>query len=313
ICSREETKETIKRIRQALNSNKIFTMERKINYNNIEKFYEIRITAMSDDLVLANIRDISDLKMTNRELNKIIDQAMQIHEQFLPHYLPRREDYDLNVYYQPAERVGGDLYNIVTRDDQLLFYITDVTGHSLGGTLLNIFARETIHHLVFNSKEVLSPCRIIKSLHDRYCQENFSNEYFIALIVGILDTSSGQINMCNAGIQIPPMIIKNTKEIISLTEAGPPVSAAIDSHYLEGIRGESFTLEQEDILVLSTDGLIEEKRGRKRFGLERYTGLLRQNNNSSTQIINSLKREFKNFMGNHTGTDDITVMAIERK
>ncbi|MFW6269153.1 MAG: SpoIIE family protein phosphatase [Bacillota bacterium] len=255
-----------------------------------------------------------DIIKNRNHLDEIINQAQNIQKEFLPKNFPDLKEYNLDFYYQPSEKVGGDLYNTVLKNDKLIFYLSDVTGHSLGGALFNIFARETINNYLINKKiNDFNPCEIIEELHQRYCQENFSDEYFIALIIGVLDSDTGQIRLCNAGIQVPPVILTKEGTLESSYIAGPPVSSAIDRQHYQRINEINFVLGKEDSLILSTDGLIEEKSDNEMFGLNRYFNILKNNyNSSSTDLINSIKREFKNFTGKKQGNDDISLLTIQR-
>lgn len=253
------------------------------------------------------------LRKKKNNLSKTIDHARQIHKRFLPASLPELKNYDLDVYYQPSERVGGDLYNAFVTEGKLVFYLSDVTGHYLGSTLLNIFARETINNYLSNNNlNEISPCNIIKELHNNYNRENFPDEYFIAIIIGIIDINTGEVKLSNAGIHIPPVVINKKGELHILSEACLPISSAIDDRYFKNIEEINLKLKKEDILVLSTDGLIEESSGNSIFGQNRYFNILKSNHKDSpSKVISTLKNEFISFAGKKQGIDDITVMAIK--
>lgn len=103
--------------------------------------------------VVKFIRDISErkkkemeLKKTKNHLNKEINKARRIHERTLPNEIPDINNLKISAYYKPANRLGGDFYNLKKLDDnKLLFYIIDITGHGLDSAMMSSFVKSTIN------------------------------------------------------------------------------------------------------------------------------------------------------------------------
>ena len=44
-----------------------------------------------------------------------------------------------------ADRPGGDFYDMIELEDQIIFYVSDVSGHDLSSSMLNIFLKEAVN------------------------------------------------------------------------------------------------------------------------------------------------------------------------
>jgi sigma-B regulation protein RsbU (phosphoserine phosphatase) len=74
------------------------------------------------------------------------------------------------------------------------------------------------------------------------------------------------------------------------------------------------TLEPGDLLVLGSDGLIETKRGKELFGMERLTQFLRgRRERSLPELLTGLLEETTAFQEIGRPGDDLTLLLIRRK
>ncbi|MBM7558098.1 PAS domain S-box-containing protein [Halanaerobacter jeridensis] len=159
----------------------------------------------------------NELKMQNMELESLyseleaeLEKASQLHQQFLPTDLPIMEKLTYETYFQPSDNLGGDFYDIIKLEDQLLFYLADVSGHGLDSSMLNIFLRETINNYLlyeYDGEEKLLPSQLISYVAEQYGEENFPEDYFICLLAGVVDIEKMEITFANAGFQFGPLKI----------------------------------------------------------------------------------------------------------
>ena len=265
--------------------------------------------------------DISKRKKVEKQMKQVVnkleeqfEKAGQLHDQFLPNKMPQITGLNLGTYYAPADRLGGDFYNFIELDDRLVFYVSDVSGHDLSGSMLNIFLKETINsYLIANhqNEEEITPAKILDFINNHFSEEEFPADYFICLIIGIIDITTKEVEFANAGIQFSPVLIKEGKEVITFSCGGLPISY-ISSELGFVYEGEKFGLEEGDIFFLYTDGLIEQSKQGERYGEERLHNILEENKDSKpTDTIEKISLDFNNFRAELPMQDDITYMLIQ--
>lgn len=260
-----------------------------------------------------------ELEYISTKLQERILKAQKLHQQFLPSDLPEIGDLELAAYYQPAENLGGDFYNVIKYQNKLLFYIVDITGHGLDGAMLNIFIRESINSFLLakdNKEDGLSPKAIIEFIHQKYCAEDFPDDYFICTILGVINLDNLEVRLSNAGIQVPTLITDQQGNIIELDSDAPPISSVIDAEFFakENLTENKFYLNQGENLLLATDGLIEEEVNQEIYGIDRLKETLRENYFLPSEIkLEAIKRDFVNFSGGLSTEDDITLFSLAKK
>ncbi|MGM0501505.1 MAG: SpoIIE family protein phosphatase [Bacillota bacterium] len=253
------------------------------------------------------------LKTKNEQMSSNIAKAKKLHKNLLPKKLPQIKNLDTAVYYKPAQELGGDFYNFIETENHLLFYIVDITGHGIDGALLNVFVRETINSFIHsNSKESISSQKITEFLAQKYREEGFPDDYFLCIMLGILNKETMEVTYSNAGIHIPPLLAINNQEVASLTATSLPISTVFDIDTIK-ISEENFYLNKGSALLITTDGLIEEVQEEELYGRDRLAWLFKNNVDlEASAILDLIKKDFKNFTGKLNNQDDITILIIKR-
>ena len=275
-----------------------------------------QLNSNNEELMALN----NELTVTKRELTKAnklllnqIKSAKKLHNQLLTQDFPQIDDCFMSGLYQPAERIGGDFYYAVELDNKIVFYVADITGHSLDGAFLNVFLRETIDNYLaaHHEQEDLSPSIIAEHITLRYQEEGFTADYFISLVLFVLDKESKEIKYTNLGFQIPPLLINDGK-VTELSGIGLPVSTAIEISKYEFLE-KSLQLVPGDKLIAATDGLIEEKNGTQRYGLQRLKRLLKDNHHLPLELLlKTISCDFQAFLGLTEQQDDVSIIGLER-
>ncbi|MFW5790702.1 MAG: SpoIIE family protein phosphatase [Bacillota bacterium] len=309
----------------------LFTMEYPCHSPAAQRWFLMKVTPLKDErpseVVVFHI-DITarrlaeervklqseELARANQEKQDILEKGRKIYQQFLPQKLPEIAGLDIESFYQPAERIGGDFYNIYQIGDKLLFYLADITGHSLDGAIINIFLREAVkNYLLFIDKDQeLKPGEITKFIADQYFKEDFPDDYFLSLIIGIYDISERYLELSNSGIHIYPRIIKSNGESIKIECSDLPFSGAIPEDYYREQAVCRLNLESGDLLFLTTDGLVEEENEQGDYGQARLENILKENIELSAERLKEvLVKDHKSFTGKSHGRDDITFLLFK--
>jgi len=322
----KEQKEDLQR------ENKKYQYKNK-NYENKMQGFKKRIKDLkSDNIYQKNIINQIEMKLETKnkkieELKNDIDvelnKARNVHRQMLPKNIPEPKDISISTYYEPAEYIGGDYYNVFKIDhgsmsslfDQYLIYVFDVSGHGIDSTLLSIFINETIENyfkLKHNPGEMVSPAEIMEYIDREYQKEEFPADYIVSLFVGLLDANSYKLKYSSAGFQFPIYLTDKNRSVSEIDIGGLPLSAALGSSEQTRKEQELF-IEKENTLLLSTDGLMEQKNSSSAFYSRIKNSLKKDKELPPHFLRDKLLNEFYEFNGDNAVKDDVTFIIIERQ
>lgn len=268
----------------------------------------------------------------NKQENKINDleasikiklkKARKIHQRMLPDRLSEPDGYFISDYYQPAEYIGGDYYNIFKIDhesldpffDQYLLYFFDVSGHGIDSTLLSIFINESIENyfkLRHNPGEKISTSELINYIDLSYQKENFPDDYLVCLFISVLDVKKETLSYSSGGFQFPIFKFDEKEGIEEINIGGLPISTALGP--LDNARPEkTFNFKKKNTLMLSTDGLFEQSIDSKMY-FNRLKLLLKDYQFLPAPFLKDLIcHDFYQFTNDNKAEDDITFLLVER-
>jgi serine phosphatase RsbU (regulator of sigma subunit)/anti-sigma regulatory factor (Ser/Thr protein kinase) len=274
----------------------------------------------------AFVRDITRRKRTEQEiaaytakleelyfrLNERMNKARQVHERTLPKKLPAVKGLSLAAHYQPAERLGGDYYDVVQLGNKMIIYLSDVTGHGVDGAMLSMFLKHTIRgYLSFSPEEKIHPEKILHYLSKQFRQKNLPVEYFICIFMAVLDMETMELAYTAAGFQDAPLVRLGNGERLRLISKGLFLSPAFPDELLN-LREESIRLTPGTTVFFNTDGLTEQSAGNLHYG-SRLPDIFHEHSHLPPQlIIRAILEDFRKFnSGSLLGRDDITFLVLQ--
>jgi sigma-B regulation protein RsbU (phosphoserine phosphatase) len=256
-----------------------------------------------------------------RKLDVEIANAVKIHKRSLPEALPDTENIAFASLYVPAEELGGDLYDAFQVDNGLLkdyfeqyvCFVADVSGHGLDSAMLAIFVKDTIRsyfRLKHIPGQILSPKEIMHFFIDQYRKEGYPEEYLVCLFITVFDLRTMELAYCNAGLHVCPLLSTDKENIISLCNAGMPISTAINASWLQ-YEDTTLPLLPEMTLFLMSDGLPEQ-----RVNGEAYEGRLNKLlpeicHFKPADIVSKIHEDFTDFLSYEKMKDDITLVVVK--
>ncbi|MFW6266013.1 MAG: ATP-binding SpoIIE family protein phosphatase [Halanaerobiales bacterium] len=260
-----------------------------------------------------------DLKRFKKFRDKNLNKARQIHQNSLPDKLPQPEGLQMAAYYNPAEQLGGDYYNVVKIDhgsmdvffDQYFIYMFDVSGHGLDSAMLSLFINETIENyfkLRHQEGELLSPAKILKYIDKQYRNEGYPDDYMVCIFGGVLDVRENNFVFSSLGFQFPFYHVKNDK-IKELKTGGLPVSSSFDPELIE-FQEKEIKLQENSFLFFTTDGLYEQKVADEIYGDILKSRLRKTAGLPAPFVSNYIIQDFKDFTKGRGFKDDITFLTI---
>lgn len=238
-----------------------------------------------------------------------IDLGRSIQTSFLPKSLPRVPGYELAAWWQPAESVSGDYYDVLhLPDGRLGVVVADVSGHGVGPSLIMASVRAMLRVVARTGSE---PHRILSMLSETISPD-LPEGRFITFLMLALDPRTHHLTFANAGHGPAMHYCRHSGEFRRLEATCVPLGIVPD---MDVPIGESVILEPGDLLILATDGAYELRDAAgAMFGLERLEGLIHDNRHRpASELLSIIRRAITEF---HPGThppDDVTVLLLERK
>jgi serine phosphatase RsbU (regulator of sigma subunit) len=246
---------------------------------------------------------------TTREMEVSLEAARKLQSGFLPHRLPSIEGYELAAWWQPAQGVAGDYYDVVPLPDgRLALAVADVSGHGLGPSLIMASARAMLHVL---SRTLSDPARILTLINETLMPD-LKLGRFVTFFLGALDTHRHTLHFANAGHGPAFHLHRRTGLVRDLEGTGCPLGIVVDE-FRESPR--PLVLEAGDLVVLATDGTIEQRNAEgEMFGRARFERLVCENQKlPASRLVALLKDEIVGYYRGSHPDDDVTLLALERK
>ena len=247
-----------------------------------------------------------------RRLERELEQAGEIQKVLLPRNSPALSDYEIAADYRAARILSGDYYDYLrVDDDRYGIAIGDVCGKGVAASLIMAMCRTNLRG---RTSENLSPASVLHEVN-RLIFPDIKEDLFVSLLYLILERGSNEVTLARAGHEPPILFRRETGEIEMIEPPG--LAAGIDEGpvFKRSVKDHRFTMETGDILLLYTDGVIEsENRMGDEYGIERLCAAVKTNSSSSSEdLVHAINKEVITFSEGMAQTDDITLIAIEKR
>ena len=134
---------------------------------------------------------------------------------------------------------------------------------------------------------------------------------FVTIFYAIYDEAKKSLKYCNAGHVYPVLYDPKFQDFTYLNTEGRPLGITVEGNY----EAKGCTLEEGQIVVLYTDGLVEAVDGNDvPFGEGRLRAIIRENAQASAdEIVQELKGAVNLHRGDVPQSDDITLIVLKVK
>ncbi len=315
-AAEERTPEEVERLGASRGRDEIGRLAQQINHllrsvltRNVvwERLYRASVLeegAMSVE-ERADIEDEVVLAARDR-LERELEIANRIQRSLLPEKLPDNHGLSFAVRYAPAGQVGGDLYDFVVLDDNLLgIMIADVAGHGIPAAFVAGMTKIAFAQFSFQNS---SPSSVVTAIND-YLFTHLRTGHYVTVFYGIFDRASRKFRFVRAGHQTPFVLRKQTNILEMLETGGPLIGAATKVKFEEN----EITLQPGDKIIMLTDGLAECKSEQGlRLGQQGIRNMLAQLGDRNAEAIAAeIYRKSADFRGSTPPEDDITILVAE--
>lgn len=261
------------------------------------------------------MRKLFSVEAEKARLDRELGLAGSIQKLLLPQYIPQAHSLEISKIYRPAQKIGGDLYDVFDLGGgRIAAIVADVSGHGISAALLMALCRTSFQFL---AQTAISAADLLRSLN-RAMMHNFKRGMFTTIACAFIDTQRNTISVARAGHERPILISNHfyekgkEPEIEILDSKGLAVGIAKPEIFDAALTEISRNFTRGDVLVFYTDGLTESvDRHGEEFGTDRLRSVLRANISRSAEQINNAILEKLNAFAAGTGTtDDLTLVTI---
>lgn len=294
------------------NLQKVNSSLSEITDGNLNVTVDVRSNAefasLSDD-INSTVKTLKEyIKQAAARIDKELEYAKQIQLSALPTNFPQHEQYGIFAEMIAAKEVGGDFYDFYKlNDNTVAFLVADVSGKGIPAAMFMMTAKTIIKDLAENGLAVND---IFTKANEKLCESNESG-MFVTVWMGVLDLSTGNLKYANAGHNPPLLLHENGQAEYLKTRAGFVLAG------MEGVayRINEINLSEGDRIFLYTDGVTEATNTESElYGEDRLINFMNENCSvDAPKLIESLKENIDNFVGEAPQFDDITMLMLDYK
>jgi sigma-B regulation protein RsbU (phosphoserine phosphatase) len=265
-------------------------------------------------LALHNAEFLS-LQIEKKQLDLDLSIASGIQQMLLPRKEAALPGLDLAASYIPAQKVGGDLYDIIPLSEHSLgIVVADVSGKGIPASLLMAISRTNLRQI---APRLESPAQVLAELN-RTIAADIHGGLYVTMLYAVIDVARHSVTFARAGHELPLLARRDPASGVYLTQfpgsEGMSIGMVPDELFSAIIcdRTESFNV--GDVLVLYTDGVTEApNEDGKEFSGARLADAVRVLHGKSAREINDgILENVGRFTGDSPQRDDLTLVTVKR-
>ena len=254
---------------------------------------------------------VDELAQSER-IKQELQIARKVQQSFLPISTPDFEGLDISAVCKPAYETGGDYYDFISlKDDQLGVTIGDVSGKGIQAAFFMTFIKGVIHAVCENFESTVT----VLARANKLFKKNAGKGIFISLIFGVVDVKRDRFTFSRAGHN--PLLFFKSKEkkLFTYTPEGIGLGITDDETFRKNISELSLDFQQNDIIILYTDGVVEATNNLNRFyGDNRLQKLIETYHETSADtLLNKIVEDLYSFGDGTNQHDDMTLVVIKKK
>jgi sigma-B regulation protein RsbU (phosphoserine phosphatase) len=250
------------------------------------------------------VRAALNYRLFSDAVKSDMQQAVLIQQSLLPAEAPQIRGFEIAGRSQPAQLVGGDLYDYFSTDEDVFgVCIGDASGHGLPAALL---VRDVVTGLRMGLEKELKMVHTLKKLNRVIHRSTYSSR-FASLFYGEIERN-GNLIYVNAGH--PPPLLVNGNTVAELKATGTIVGALPEITLQRAYAH----IAPNAVLVMYSDGIFERlNSAEENFSIDRLKALVvRHQSKSAPEILDLIFDEVYVFGNRVKWEDDATVVVVKR-
>lgn len=225
-------------------------------------------------------------------------------ERLAPEDLPDFTGFEVGRVYQAGSgHMAGDFYDVFrVAPNRLVAIIGDVAGHGIDPAITAFQAKYLLRVFL---RQYRDPAQALEELNTQMSAIGRSEE-FISMCVAVFDTDAGTLRYASAGH--PAAWLWHHREVRPLRATGPLLMLDPKADYIS----REIDLDENDLLLVYTDGLAEARNGEQLFGEDRIASTLRRDPGVGADVLCKSLLEAATDFASGPINDDVAILAIRR-
>lgn len=252
---------------------------------------------------------LSEESKIKQSLTEEINYTEELQKSILPTEFPNKKLFDVAAVSIPSKTVGGDFYDYIKlKDGKYALIIADVSGKGLKASFFMVMTRSVLR--VYSS-QIDNPAKILEQTNKHIFYDS-KKGMFVTCFLAIVDTKNKSITYSNAG-HIPQYFIKKSamNKAEYLTEMyipGKPLGFVENASY----KNKKISYSKADKIIMFTDGVTETfNKDNEEFGESKLKDILKNEYDSSKELLNDIVEETVYFRADAPQFDDITLLIAK--
>jgi serine phosphatase RsbU (regulator of sigma subunit) len=249
-------------------------------------------------------RQNEELEAWRRNLEQDLAAARLTQQSLIPQKPPKLENWDIAACFRPVIEVGGDIYGwLRMKDDRMLFWIADATGHGAAAALLTTLTKLLFHH---GTAEHHSPAAIMQAVNNDF-RSIFGSRSFMTAMCVALDLETSEATVAGAGH--PPLLVtrRNGKPEL-IPSSSPPLGLIELPEFVET----TVRLDRGDAFILYTDGLFGgADANRSRLNPQSLAEIVDSRASTAEGVLRSVLNRILPADGRTRLPDDLAAVAVQ--
>ena len=265
-------------------------------------------------LALHNV-DYIRFQLERRQFDMDLSLASSVQQMLLPHGTPKISGFDIDTRYAPAQKIGGDFFDlIVLSETRLGVAVGDVSGSGVAASLLMAVCRANLRQI---APRFDSPARVLVELNHAL-SEDIRQGLFITMVFAVIDTEYNEVTFARAGHELPYFAradrVSGQFAGAFVGSEGVSIGMFEESLFTETIRDKREPLGRGESLVLYTDGITEmpNEDGKEFSGARLADAIHASHTRSAKQINDHILDAMMRFAGDTKQRDDYTLVTVKR-
>ncbi len=224
-----------------------------------------------------------------------------------PEDLVEIDGFEIAHYYQAGDgAMAGDFYDFYkVSSSRMAAAIGDVTGHGLDPAITAFQVKNLLRVFL---KQYRDPAQVLCELNSAiFSQVQTADrlEEMVSVCLVVFDQAAGALRFASAGH--PPAWLFHAGIVRPLRSTGPILALDPNADYFS----REIPMEEGDVLLLYTDGLVEVRAGDEMFGEDRVANILSKDPRQPVgSLCSSLVNSAREF-ATQPFVDDVAVLAIK--
>jgi sigma-B regulation protein RsbU (phosphoserine phosphatase) len=248
-----------------------------------------------------------DERVEREQLDRDLELAHRVQQGLLPSRPPDLPGYGVFDFYEAARQVGGDFFAYVPLGgERLAVVLADVSGKGVAAALLMAALSADVRYCLASEPDL---SRAVVRINESFLRGGWDDR-FATLVVGVLDTASHRLTICNAG-HLPVFLREpsGTVRQVAADLGGLPLGMVSGHDFrsctIEMAPGSSF--------VLCTDGVTEAMDlDGNCYGIERLEAAMAGPASEAAELGRRILADVDRHTAGVSASDDICLVCVRR-